>query len=353
MRAAICYELGQPLVVDEVTLDPPGPNEVRVRIAATAICHSDVHLIRGEWSGIAPIVAGHESAGVVEATGEGVTNLKPGDRVVVSLLRSCGQCAACRSGATHLCDGSFPIDTESRMHDRQGRALQHGGIRVMSFAEATIVHESQVVPIPGTVPFDTAALLGCGVVTGIGAVLNTARVKPGDKVVVIGAGGVGLNTIQGAALAEASSIIAIDRLDSKLEAALAFGATQALNGATMDRKAARGADFVFVTVGSPEAVTQALTLIRRGGTVVVVGMPAVRATAAVRVFDLVWSEQRLVGSRMGGTNLATDVRKYADLYLDGRLKLDELITERFPLAGINDAIASMERGEALRNVIVF
>ncbi|HEV7240763.1 MAG TPA: alcohol dehydrogenase catalytic domain-containing protein [Thermoanaerobaculia bacterium] len=349
MKAAVCYTFGEPLQVVDVTLDAPRAEEVKVRVAATAVCHSDVHLIRGEWSGATPIVAGHEAAGVVEEVGEDVTHVKPGDRVVVSLVRSCGLCAQCARGALHNCEGVFAIDSESRMHDVEGRAMQHGGIKTTAFAEQTIVHQSQVVPIPDSMPFDRAALIGCGVITGIGAVLNTAQVPAGASVVVIGAGGVGLNAIQGAVLAGAASITAIDRLDAKLEAATRFGATRT----TMDPKSVRGVDYAFVAVGSPEAVVDALRMIRRGGTVVVVGMPGVRTTAQVRVFDLVWSEQRLMGSRMGGTSLHEDVPRYVALYLDGRLKLDELITARYSLDGINEAIEVMEKGEALRNVIVF
>lgn len=349
MKAAVCYAFGEPLRIEDVTLDRPAAGEVKVRVAATAVCHSDVHLIRGEWGGELPIVAGHEAAGVVEEVGENVTGVKPGDRVVVSLVRSCGHCGQCSRGALHNCEGAFALDRESRMHDREGRALLHGGIKTTAFAEQTVVHESQVVPVPDAIPLDRAALLGCGVITGIGAVLNTARVPAGANVVVIGAGGVGLNAIQGAVLAGASSIAAVDRLEAKLEAATRFGATRT----TMDPKSVRGADYVFVTVGSPEAVVDALRMIRRGGTVVVVGMPGVRATAQVRVFDLVWSEQRLLGSRMGGTSLHVDVPRYASLYLEGRLKLDELITARYPLSGINEAIGGVERGTAVRNVIVF
>ncbi len=356
MKAAICYAFNEPLVVEDVEIDAPHAGEVKVRIAATAVCHSDIHLMHGDWAGALPVVAGHETAGVIEEIGDGVTTVRPGDRVVVSLLRSCGTCFFCARGDTHDCDAVFALDTESRLRNARGEALQHG-IRVAAFAEFAIVDQSQVVRVADEIPLDRAALLGCGVITGVGAVLNTARVQAGESVVVIGAGGVGLNAIQGAALAGANPIIAIDVVESKLVAARSFGATETLS--TADARAVRkltsrrGADYVFVTVGSPEAVTNALTMIRRGGTVVVVGMPAVRATAPVRVFDIVWSEQRLIGSRMGGTNLQRDVPRLVDLYLAGRLKLDELITARYSLGEINEAIASMETGTVLRNVIVF
>jgi len=362
MKAAVCYEFSQPLRIEEVELDPPRGGEVQVRLAATALCHSDVHLMSGDWGGALPLVPGHEAAGIVEGVGEQVTMVKPGDRVVVSLLRTCGRCAYCSTGASHNCDTVFPLDTESRLRNANGDALQHG-IKVGAFAQSVIVDQSQLVRVPAEMPLDRAALLGCGVITGTGAVLNTARVALGESVVVIGTGGVGLNTIQAAALAGATPIIAIDRIDSKLAAAQTFGATHVLNGATLEPRdlarsvrkltAGRGADYAFVTVGSAEAVTQAQTMIRRGGTVVVVGMPGVRDTAPIRIFDLVWSEHRLLGSRMGSTRLHLDIPRLANLYLHGRLKLDELITARYPLERINDAIASMQNGEALRNVIVF
>lgn len=232
------------------------------------------------------------------------------------------------------------------MRNARGEPLRQG-INVGAFAESAIVDQSQLVRVPEEMPLDRAALLGCGVITGTGAVWTTAKVQQGESVVVIGAGGVGLNAIQAAALAGASSIIAVDRLESRLEAARAFGATDT----TMDPKTIRGADSAFVTVGNPSAVTDALRTIRRGGTVVVVGMPGIRDTAPLRVFDLVWSEQRLLGSRMGSTCLQRDVPRLIALYLAGRLQLDALITGRYPLERINDALASMGRGEGVRNVI--
>lgn len=348
MKAAVCYAFDQPLTVEDVTIDAPRTGEVKVRLAATAVCHSDVHLIHGDWAGALPVVAGHEAAGIVEEVGDHVTLAKPGDRVVVSLLRSCGRCLQCGAGATHNCEGTFALDTESRLRNARGEALQHG-IRCAAFAEQCVVDQSQVVRLPDDMPFDRAALLGCGVITGVGAVLNTAKVAMGESVVVIGAGGVGLNTIQGAVLAGAHPIIAVDPNEAKLEAARAFGATDTAT----DGKRIRGMDYAFVAVGNPDVVVDALRMIRRGGTVVIVGMPALKATAAVRIFDVVWSEQRILGSRMGATRLQIDVPRLVDLYRRGRLKLDELITERYPLERINDAIRSIEAGTALRNVVMF
>jgi Zn-dependent alcohol dehydrogenase len=362
MRAAVCYEFGKPLVVEEVDLAPPQAGEVQVRLAATAICHSDVHLVRGDWgdwSGLPPIVAGHESAGTVEAVGPGVTLAKPGDRVMVALIRSCGRCFYCVTGAPHLCSGTFALASESRLRTKLGQPILQG-IKTAGFAEQVVVHESQVVQMPPAMPLDRAALLACGVLTGVGAVFHTAAVEPGASVAVIGAGGVGLNSIQGAALAGANPIIAVDLLENKLEAALKFGATHTLLGSREDAAQAvreltngRGADYTLVTVGSARAVAQATALTRRGGTIVLVGMPQREARAPLPIADFVEDAQTVIGSKMGSARLHVDAPRLVDLYLGGRLKLDELITARFPLEQINEAIESMERGEALRNVIVF
>jgi S-(hydroxymethyl)glutathione dehydrogenase/alcohol dehydrogenase len=359
MKAAVCYEFGKPLVVEEVEIDPPQRGEVKVRLTATSICHSDVHLIRGEWGGTLPVVAGHEAAGIVEVIGTDVTLAKPGDRVVVSFLRACGHCFYCTLGFSHLCEATFALQTESRFRNQRGDGLRHG-LRTAAFAEYTIVDQSQVAPVPADMPLDRAALLACGVITGFGAVVNTAHVGPGQSVVVIGTGGVGLNTIQGAVLVGAHPIIAVDRLESKLTQAQAFGATHTINGAQKDPVAAvkeltlgRGADYAFVTVGSPVAAAQGIAMIRKAGTVVVVGIPDEGATVPLPVGDLVGDERRVIGCLMGSGRLRIDVPWLVELYRRGQLKLDELITARYPLEQINEAITAMESGEVLRNVIVF
>lgn len=358
MKAAVCYAFGQPLRVEEVEIDPPQRGEVKVQLAATAICHSDVHLIRGEWGGEVPVVAGHESSGVIVEVGEGVTTVKPGDHVVVSLLRSCGRCFYCTTGAPYNCDGEFALNTQSRLRNQRGETLHHG-INTASFAEYTIVEQSQCVKIPDEMPLDRAALLACGVITGLGAVTNTAKIAPRSSVAVIGVGGVGLNSIQGAALSGARKIIAVDRLDNKLVAARSFGATHTVNAtqtdavqAVKDLNDGKGVDYAFVTVGNANAVNQAFAMIRSGGSVVVVGLPEADATASINIHKLI-GERHIVGSPMGSTRLSVDVPRLVELYQQGRLKLDELITRRYGLDQINEAIASMERGEALRNVIVF
>jgi NDMA-dependent alcohol dehydrogenase len=359
MKAAVCYEYGKPLVVEEVELDPPRVNEVKVKLAACAICHSDVHYVRGDWGSGSPMVAGHEAAGFVSEVGPGVTHVAPGDPVVVTLLRACGHCFYCTIGRPYNCEGEFPVDGESRLRNRDGVPLKRG-LRTAAFAEYSLVDQTQVVKIPPDMPLDRASLLACGVITGWGAVVNTAQVTPGSSVVVIGAGGVGLNSVQGARLCGAVKIIAVDLLDNKLEAARVFGATHTINAMRQDALAAvleltegRGADCSFATVGSAVAITQASQMIRKGGTAVVVGMPS-NADAEFTLNAHGLTEGRtIVGSLMGSARLSVDVPKLVALYQQGRLKLDELISGRYPLDKINDAIESMERGEALRNVIQF
>jgi NDMA-dependent alcohol dehydrogenase len=363
MKAAVCYEFGKPLVVEAIDIDTPQVGEVKVRMAATAICHSDIHFLKGDWGGKVPVVAGHEAAGVVEEVGDGVTLVKPGDHVVMSLLRECGRCFYCTKGSPYLCEGEYALNTESRVSTKQGEPIRHG-LRTAAFAEYAIVDQSQVVQIPEEMPLDRAALLGCGVITGFGAVINTAQVKPDNSVVVIGVGGVGLNAVQGAASAGAYPIIAIDLLDNKLAAAHAFGATHTINAAQQetpeeavkDLTAGRGCEYVFVTVGSTIAVTQGFNMICREGTVIIVGIPEIKETVSLPMAQFVMNmtdgPRRIMGSFMGSTRLRTDVPRLVELYQQGRLKLDELITRRYPLEQINEAIKAVEKGQALRNVII-
>ncbi len=359
MKAAICYEFGEPLSVEEVEIDPPQMGEVEVRIATCAICHSDIHCIRGQWGGATPLVAGHEAAGIITKTGSGVLNVKPGDPVVVSNLRSCGRCSSCSLGRPYDCEADFALDHQSRLRSRDGGPLVQG-LRTAAFAEYTVVDQSQVVKVPEDLPLDRACLLSCGVIAGLGAVVNTVQVELGSSVVVIGTGGVGLNSVQGAVLSGAAKIIAVDLLDYKLEAARHFGATHTINARHLDPVAAvqtltdgRGADYAFATVGSSTAISQAGRMIRKGGTAVVVGMPSNQDVEfSLNAHDLVYG-RAVIGSLMGSSRLSVDIPRLVELYQQGRLKLDELITDRYPLERINEAIESTERGEALRNVVVF
>ncbi|MFO1039260.1 MAG: Zn-dependent alcohol dehydrogenase [Geminicoccaceae bacterium] len=357
IRAAVCRAFQAPLTVEEIDLAGPGPGEVTVKIAACAICHSDLTYISGGWGGVLPAVYGHEASGVVSEVGAGVTHVASGDHVVVTLIRSCGTCHYCAQGHQVQCETKFPLDRSSALKDASGAPLTQG-LRTGAFAEAVTVHGSQIVAIPKDVPLDSASLLACGVITGLGAVTSTARVPAGATVVVIGCGGVGLNSVQGAALSGAAVILGIDLADDKLEAAKRFGATHVANPKQGDVVAAvkaatggRGADYVFVTVGAKAAFEQAADLVAPVGTVVIVGMPASDVRTAFDPGNFAHYGQRMLGSKMGSARIAVDIPMLVDLYRQGRLKLDQLISGRYPLERINEALDSVRRGEALRHVI--
>ena len=360
MKAAVCRAFGEKLTIEDVDLAPPRAGEVRVKLAACAICHSDILFADGGWGGTLPAVYGHEAAGIVEEVGDGVAHLKPGDHAVVTLIRSCGHCPSCSRGAQVRCETTFPLDQQSPLKvTATGETLVHG-LRTAAFAEQVVVEGSQAVAIPKEVPLDCAALLACGVITGAGAVINTAGVRPGDSVVVIGTGGVGLNAVQGAALAGAAPIIALDLSAAKRDAALGFGATHAFDPASENLSAliravndGRKADWAFVTVGAKTAMEQATKLVGRGGGVVIVGMPAAGVTASYDPGWLAADEQRILGSKMGSARVGIDIPRLVAAYQQKRIKLDELISNRYKLEQINEAIAEVKRGEALRNVIVF
>lgn len=358
MKAAVCYEFGEPLVVEEIEIDWPQEGEVKVKVDACAVCHSDVHLVKGEWGGTTPVVAGHEAAGTVSEVGERVADVQPGDRVVVSLLRACGHCFFCTIGRPFNCEGDFSLNHGTRLHRKDGTPIAQG-INMGAFAEEVIVDQSQVVPIPEEVPMDHACLLACGVITGFGAVTNTGRVEPGSAVAVIGIGGVGLNSVQGAAISGAATIVAVDLLDSKLEAAGLFGATHTVHAGCADPveevlnlTQGRGVDYAFATVGNSKVIAQATQMTRIGGTAVIVGMPPNEDVhCALNAHHLTWG-RTIKGSFMGGTRLSVDIPRLVLLYLQGRLRLKELITERYSLTQINEAVDVVQRGEALRNVIL-
>lgn len=357
MRAAVCHAFNAPLSVEEVVLRPPGAGEVQVEIAAVAICHSDILYAEGAWGGHLPAVYGHEAAGRVTALGEGVFGLAPGDPVVVTMIRACGHCHFCKTGRPTMC--ATPYDrTQGTLTLPDGSVVEHG-MGTAAFAEAVVVHHSQVAPIPEGVPMEAAALLACGVITGAGAVTNTARIEPGASVVVIGAGGVGLNSIQGAKLAGAGTIIAIDLSDEKLATAREFGATETLRADTPKLRRAvlaltegRGADYVFVTVGSVSAYQGAFPLACKGGAVVAVGMPPSGAAVQIEPVVLAATSQRFIGSNLGNAVISRDIPALAAEYRAGRLKLDELVSGRYRFDEINEAIADAKAGRSLRNVIV-
>ena len=359
MKAAILYDSAQPLSVQEVELSPPQRGEVLIRLVASGICHSDVNIIRGEATAPLPTVLGHEAAGYVEEVGADVAGLKAGDPVAVSLVRSCGHCFYCVRGHPNDCEGTHPLASQTRIHSIQGNPINQG-INVAGFAEYVVVDQSQVVRMPQTMPLVTAAVLGCAVITGVGAVVNTARVEAGSNVVVMGLGGVGINAIQAAALVGARRVIAVDLLDNKLEFAEQFGATHTINArsenaveAVKDLTNGRGADYIFVTVGSPRAVSDSLSMVRKRGTIVLIGLIGDDGTIPLPVSRVVLNEFRVLGSFMGSSRISEDIPQIVDLYQQGKLKLDELVTGKYPIERINEAVESMERGEAIRNLIVF
>jgi NDMA-dependent alcohol dehydrogenase len=358
LKAAICYEIGKPLVVEEIKVDAPKQGEVKVKVAATAVCHSDIHFFKGELPGEPPFVGGHESAGFVDEVGPGVTDFKKGDAVVISLLYSCGKCLYCRTGRSHLCNGTFALATETRMHNLKGQDLKQN-IQIGSFADYTVVDQSQLVKIPGDIPMDSACMLACGVITGYGAVVNRAKVGPNNNCVVIGAGGVGINSIQAAAISGAYPVIAVDVADDKLETAKKFGATHTVNSSKVDAvkevqklTGGEGADFVIVTVGATKPFEQGFEMTCPNGMVVLVGLAKFDAMAQYSPFMVTRYERIITGSFMGTTQLHTEIPKLVALYKAGILKLDELITHRFPLEKINEAIDEVVKGKALRNIIV-
>ncbi len=359
MKAAVCREFGKPLVIEDVELLPPGEGEVEVKLSACAICHSDILYIEGAWGGNLPAIYGHEASGVVYKVGPGVVNVKTGDHVIVTLIRSCGNCHYCTQGDRVRCETVFRLDETSPLSDANGHSIVQG-LRTGAFAESVVVDSSQIALIPKEIPLEVASVLSCGVITGLGAVVNTAKIKTGSDVVVVGTGGVGLNSVQGAAISGAEKVIAIDISDSKLNSALNFGATHTINAKeeNVNKKVrnlteGRGADFVFVTVGSKTAIEQGFKLSRKGGTLIIVGMTADGVMVEFDACAFASVEKRLLGSKMGSTRLKVDIPWYISLYQQKRIKLDELISGRYSLSEINKAIENVKRGESLRNLIVF
>ncbi len=359
MRAAVLRECPGWLEVTDVQVDTPEPREVLVRTAAAGLCHSDLHFMEGKYPPITPVVMGHESAGVVEAVGSDVTYVQPGDHVVTCLSAFCGECEFCLTGRPQLCQAPElrRLPEQKPRLSTDGTALgQFAGLA--SFAELLLVHERAVVKVTPEIPLDRAALIGCGVTTGLGAVFNTARVAPGATVAVIGCGGIGLNCVQGARLAGASRIIAIDLVDAKLEMALDFGATDIVDAskgdpvATVVEMTSGGVEYAFEAIGLATTAEQAFNVLRRGGTATVIGM--IPPDQMVQLPGPAFlTEKRIQGSAMGSNRFRLDVGRYVDLYLQGRLKLDELVTARIRLEEVNEGFKAMQRGEVARSVVVF
>ncbi|WP_171125829.1 MULTISPECIES: Zn-dependent alcohol dehydrogenase [unclassified Ruegeria] len=358
IKAAVCHAFNEPLVIEDVQLAPPAAGEVEVTLDAVAICHSDISYASGAWGGFLPAVYGHEAAGIVTAVGSSTDGFKVGDAVVVTLIRACGSCPSCSGGQPTICE--TPYDTvKGPLKTSKGEPLEQA-MACGAFAEKVVVSHRQIVKIPENMPKDVASLLSCGVITGVGAAVNAAGLRAGQDVVVIGAGGVGLNAIQGARIAGARRIVAVDMTEEKLSIAKEFGAT---HGVLATSKApwkdaykalgGRGADAVLITVGAIPAYDQAVRYLGRGGKAVMIGMPHSGDTASYEPVILAALGQGLIGSKMGDVVIQRDIPWMIDLYEQGRLKLDELISGRWSLAQINEAIADTKTGSAKRNVIVF
>lgn len=362
-RGAVLFEAGGALEVCEVDIAPPRAGEVLVKMAAAGVCHTDLHVMQGKLAAPLPAVLGHEGAGVVAGVGPEVTSLKAGDRVVPLWRLSCGRCEYCRRGKPALCPEGTRIRNTGRLPDGTSRLLYRGQeinhyAGVSTFCEYSVVPEGALLKLEHDVPLDRAALLGCAVVTGVGAVTHAARVQPGDTVAVFGAGGVGLNVIQGARAAGAATIVAIDLHPAKLELARAFGATHTVDGRgdrTVESVRAltdgRGVDFAFDAVGSPLTVRQGFDVLGRAGKLVVLGIS--REEVSLPLGPMVFEERQVVGSFYGSGRPREDIPALAEMYLQGKLKLDELLTRRYQLDQINEAFAALDRGEVARSVVVF
>ena len=362
IRAALVSERGKQIRTEEVELADPGDGEVRVKIVASGVCHSCLHAADGSWTHIpVPIVLGDEGSGIVEAAGRGVRGVKEGDPVVLSWSPACGLCHYCAIGRPVLCErrsakpGTLP-DGSTRLSWR-GEPLYHFGT-VASHADYTTIPESCAIPIRSDMPLETAALIGCSVMTGVGSVLNTAQVPAGASVAVFGAGGIGLNVIQGGALVGATPIVAVDVLQCKLDYAKRLGATHTVDATQVDPVEAirditrRGADFTFVAVGSTKAIEQAWEATAHGGQCVLIGLPPTDATVTFTALSLQANEKVLRGSRYGSARMRDDFPRMVELYMGGRLKIDELINRRFTLDETDAAYKALAAGELARGLIV-
>jgi S-(hydroxymethyl)glutathione dehydrogenase/alcohol dehydrogenase len=360
MKAAVLHAANQPLTIEEVALTKPGPRDVLLRTAFAGLCHSDLHFIDGLYPHPTPCVLGHESAGVVEAVGEGVTYVKPGDHVITCLSVFCGTCPQCVTGHPNLCENTevkLPPGVSRRLSWKGGE-LMNQFLNLSSFGEQMLVHENSMVKIDPDIPLDRAALVGCGVMTGVGAVFNAAKVEPGATVAVIGCGGVGLSAVNGAALAGAERIIAIDTVASKLEVARELGATDTLNASNADPvKAVRdmtggGVHYSFEALGTKSTAEQAFGMLRPGGTATIIGMVPLGVKIELHGYDFL-RDRKLQGTSMGGNRFRVDMPRLLSLWRQGRLKLDHLISGKIKLEQINEGFAALKSGAPVRQLIDF
>lgn len=363
--AAVLYEANRPLVIEEVTVLPPRAGEVQVRMKAAGVCHSDLHVMKGDLPMPAPIILGHEGAGVVEAVGEGVTSVQPGDHVIPVWRASCGRCEYCLGGRPALCDmgtamrftGLMP-DGETRFRNARGDRIRHYA-GVSTFSSLSTMPEAAVVKIDPDFPLWKAALIGCGVITGVGAVVHASGLRPGGSVAVFGCGGIGLNILQGARLLHAHPVIAVDTHAGKETWARQMGASHFIDASRTDPVEAvkaltgGGVDCAFEAVGLPRPIEQAYDSVRKGGTCIVSGIARADARAAINVNQLVYAEKTLKGTLYGSARPRIDLPRLIDLHRQGGLQLDELLTRTYPLTQINEAYDALERGEVARSLIVW
>ncbi|MEY2470717.1 MAG: hypothetical protein QOK28_46 [Actinomycetota bacterium] len=366
-KAAVFVGQDQPLVIrTDVEVEAPHAHEVKVRMGASGVCHSDLSMTNGTMFAMPPIILGHEGAGVVEEVGEGVTNVAVGDHVVISWVPQCGECFFCKKDQGYLCEAASGALAAGTMMDGTTRATSEGAplpqmAGAGTFSEVSILPDVAVVKIDSDVDLRVAALIGCGVLTGTGAAMNTADIKPGDTVAVVGCGGVGLNVIQGARIKGAKEIIAIDMVESKLQLAKEFGATATINASQTDAVAqvmemtgGRGADVAFEVIGLQATIDQTINMARRGGQAILVGVPKMDAMVTLPAFfGVVLAEKTIKGCWYGSSNVQKDVPKLVELYKKGELKLDELISRTITLEEVNDAFDAMQTGEVARSVIQY
>lgn len=360
MKAAVMRALHAPLAIETIQISKPGPREVLVRTAAVGVCHSDLHVVEGALPSPLPTVLGHEPAGIVEMVGSDVRQFAPGDHVIGCLSAFCGQCEYCVTGRPNLCGGEATLRSAGeapRLFNGAEPIAQFA--HLSAFAEQMLVHENALVKVCNDIPLDRAALIGCGVTTGLGAALNTAKVRPGQTAAVIGCGGVGLSIIQGCRIAGAARIIALDTAEWKLDLARQLGATDAVNAgagnpiAAVVEMTAGGVDYAFEAIGLPATVRQALRMTRKGGAMVMVGVIPVGTNVDLPGADMVLRGKSILGSMMGSNRFRLDMPHYVDLYLRGQLKLDEMISARLPLDRVNEALDAIRQGTAARSVLIF
>ena len=365
-QAAVLNEAGRDVEIEEITVDDPGPGEVRVKLAASGVCHTDLTVKNLLGNGMAfPIVLGHEGAGYVESIGEGVTHLAVGDPVVLAYRAPCGQCPACLRGDPRHC--YMALRPGQRIKRKRDGALCSQVLRCGTFSTYTVVHSKAAIKMPKEMPLDKACLIACGVVTGVGAAMNTTPVFPGARVAVIGCGGVGLSVVQGAKLQHAKQIIAVDVSENKLRQAIEFGATHTVNASTGDPVAQvraltedgwdGGVEFAFEATGIPKCTEQAVKMLSYGGTATTIGFPAADDAVTLNLGDMstgvYWNKASLRVSHCGDALPSYDFPLLAQLYLDGKLKLDEMVTSKITLSDVNEAFEAMHHGDVLRSVILF